>query len=251
MATITVSLICRNEARHLPRWLKSVKPFADQIVAVDSGSGDDTVSILRQAGAEVVFHEFTGYSDQRNFAATLCTGDWIFCLDGDEFVDADLARDAEQTESRPRAKRSRFPGAWARYTSLAAFCGTAAFFPEKKLRLHKRGQSLAGPATRCTSAWRWWESISNLDRRVHRTLLLRQRDRLHVSRMEHYAEMSARHLHLDRQAPPTASRPGATPGGISSTATCCGPDFWTATKAFWPPRWNRSTPWPNIPACAR
>ena len=65
MATITVALICRNEAHHLPRWLESVKPFADQIVAVDSGSSDDTVAILEDAGAVVAFHEFTGYSDQR------------------------------------------------------------------------------------------------------------------------------------------------------------------------------------------
>ena len=90
MQTLSTALICKNEARHLPRWLECVRPFSDQIVAVDSGSEDHTVAILEQGGAEVFRRPWQGFSRQRNFAAGKCRGDWVLFLDADEFVDRRL-----------------------------------------------------------------------------------------------------------------------------------------------------------------
>ena len=194
MATISVCLICCNEAHHLPRWLEAVKPFADQIVAVDSGSSDDTMSILEQAGAKVRFHEFTGYSDQRNFAATLCTGDWIFCLDGDEFVDAGLADELNRMKNGPEPKESAF-----RVLGRVHFFGRllrhGGFFPEKKLRLHKRGRAhwarnevherleVDGEIGKLEDGY--------IDHYSYDSVID------YIARMRLYSEMSARYLHME------------------------------------------------------
>jgi glycosyltransferase involved in cell wall biosynthesis len=37
---ITACVIVRDEAQNLPKWLDSVKIFADEIIVVDTGSAD-------------------------------------------------------------------------------------------------------------------------------------------------------------------------------------------------------------------
>lgn len=49
---VTVVILTLDEARHIERALRSVAPFADRCVVVDSGSTDDTVAIAREMGAD-------------------------------------------------------------------------------------------------------------------------------------------------------------------------------------------------------
>lgn len=50
---ITVIVSVKNEALNLPSCLEKLKRFA-QIIVVDSGSSDDTLSIAAAMGAEVL-----------------------------------------------------------------------------------------------------------------------------------------------------------------------------------------------------
>lgn len=140
MATISVALIFKNEASHLPAWLRSVEAFADEIVAVDCGSTDNGPELLRRAGAKVIGREWTGYGDQRNYAAGFCFGDWILCLDADELVEPGLAAALNQLKTAP-------PGPVAAYEleSKVFFFGRflrhGGFFPERKLRLHLKDRA--------------------------------------------------------------------------------------------------------------
>jgi tetratricopeptide (TPR) repeat protein len=84
-ATLSVCLITKDEEEALPRCLRSLKPVADQIVVVDTGSTDDTREIARSFGADV--HEFTWADDfaaARNAAVEHATCDWILIVDADE-----------------------------------------------------------------------------------------------------------------------------------------------------------------------
>jgi glycosyltransferase involved in cell wall biosynthesis len=108
MATLSVLLICLNEEANIQSWLDSVKPFADQIVAVDSGSTDGTVEMLEKAGALVKHRDWSGYSDQRNYAASLCTGDWVVILDADEWVDEELCDSLNKLKTRPDPTQNAF-----------------------------------------------------------------------------------------------------------------------------------------------
>ena len=87
---ITVCIITLNEEEALPRCLESVRRFADEIVIVDSGSSDRTEDIAREYGARFVFQEWLGYGKQKNFAFELATSNWIFSIDADEEVSAEL-----------------------------------------------------------------------------------------------------------------------------------------------------------------
>ncbi len=85
---ISVILSVKNEALNLPSCLDKLKRF-DQIIVVDSGSTDDTVSIAHNMGAEVLQFQWNGkFPKKRNWALQNATllHEWILFLDADEFV---------------------------------------------------------------------------------------------------------------------------------------------------------------------
>lgn len=84
---ISVVVLSHNEADNLPRCLQAVRDCFE-VVVVDDGSTDDSPQIASDCGARVVFHPFTSFADQRNWArdsAGLKNG-WILHLDADEVV---------------------------------------------------------------------------------------------------------------------------------------------------------------------
>src|SRR4029434_8633447 len=102
MNRLTVTIITLNEAAHIGAAIDSAS-WADEIVVVDSGSTDETVAIARSKGARVDARAWTGYVDQKNFAATLASHDWIFSLDADERVTPVLAAEVRSVlASEPR-----------------------------------------------------------------------------------------------------------------------------------------------------
>ena len=87
---LSVCMIVRNESHHLPKALASVKGFAAEIVVVDTGSTDDTVSIASAMGAKVLhFTWIDDFAAARNAALEAATQPWILSLDADQRLDSD------------------------------------------------------------------------------------------------------------------------------------------------------------------
>lgn len=89
MPTLTVCMIVKNEARTLARALRSVQLVADEIIVMDTGSTDETVSIA--TGFPKVRVEYHRWSDDfaaaRNAGLALASGDWVLVLDADEWLE--------------------------------------------------------------------------------------------------------------------------------------------------------------------
>ena len=82
---LSLCMIVRNESENLVRCLQSIKPFVDEMIVVDTGSVDNTISIAEQFGAEI--HKFVwleDFSAARNTALDAAKGKWILVLDADE-----------------------------------------------------------------------------------------------------------------------------------------------------------------------
>lgn len=87
-AKISLLLICRDEEEYIDRALKSVDSLFDEIIAVDTGSKDHTVDILKGAGAKIVFCPWNDdFSEVRNCGLTHATGDYVFWMDADEYIE--------------------------------------------------------------------------------------------------------------------------------------------------------------------
>ncbi|MEO0631963.1 MAG: glycosyltransferase, partial [Planctomycetota bacterium] len=85
---LSVAIVCKNNADTIGRTLDSVRHLDDsmEIVAVDSGSTDDTKPMLREAGARVIESDWLGFVKTKNKALAECTGEWVLALDSDESV---------------------------------------------------------------------------------------------------------------------------------------------------------------------
>lgn len=85
---ISACLIVKNEKDHIKAVLESLKGF-DEIVVVDTGSEDETVSLAREY-TDKVFTDYVwndDFAEARNHALAKCTGDWVLSIDGDEILD--------------------------------------------------------------------------------------------------------------------------------------------------------------------
>lgn len=90
---LSVAIVCKNNAATIGRTLDSVAGLATEIVAVDSGSTDETIAILESHQARVIRTEWRGHVATKQRALEACTQPWILSLDSDESLEPDL-RDA-------------------------------------------------------------------------------------------------------------------------------------------------------------
>ncbi len=85
---ISLCMIVKNEEEDLPRCLESVRGLVDEIVVLDTGSEDNTVSVAESLGAKVFHMPWPGnFSDARNESLKKAGGNWILYLDADETLD--------------------------------------------------------------------------------------------------------------------------------------------------------------------
>lgn len=93
--TLTIGILTLNEERRIANCINSAK-FADQIIVVDSGSKDNTREIALGLGAEVHnYPDWQGFAVQRNRLLQHVTGDYIFFLDADEEIPAELQKEIQ------------------------------------------------------------------------------------------------------------------------------------------------------------
>ncbi|MGH1579308.1 glycosyltransferase family 2 protein [Planktotalea sp.] len=141
-------ILTKNEERHITRALASVKEIADRCLVVDSGSCDHTVSLAKQAGADVLENPWINYATQFNWALDhLPKGtEWVLRLDADEIVTPELAREInDQLASFGEATTGVYVS--RRMTFLGRAIRWGGVFPIRVLRLFRAGQG------RCENRW--------------------------------------------------------------------------------------------------
>jgi len=136
MNRISFTLITLDEERNLPRALASIRDVADEIVVVDAGSRDQTCRVAHAQGARLIERPWTDYSEQKNFAASQASHDWIFSLDADEELSPELKDSVAIWKSRPpeavayrMRRKARYLGGWIHHSG---------WYPDPKSRLYRR-----------------------------------------------------------------------------------------------------------------
>ena len=85
--TLSVCLIVRDEQDVIGRCLNCALKFADEIVVVDTGSVDETVSEVKKFTQNVYFFKWCDdFSAARNFAFEKATSELVMWLDADDVI---------------------------------------------------------------------------------------------------------------------------------------------------------------------
>jgi glycosyltransferase involved in cell wall biosynthesis len=132
---ISATIVTLNEEKNIGRAIESLL-CCDEIIVVDSGSTDRTVSIAQQRGARVTVREWPGYAQQKNFAASLASHDWVFSIDADEALGEELEAEIMALKEKPFAadaysmpRLAQYLGKWIRHSG---------WYPDRKIRLYDR-----------------------------------------------------------------------------------------------------------------
>ena len=134
---LSVVIITLNEEANILRCLNSVQDVADEIIVVDSGSTDGTEKICTDFGVRFVKQQWLGYSEQKNFANSLATNDWILSIDADEEISDELKH------SILKYKNNHIPHDMVfSMNRLTSYCGHwihhCGWYPDRKIRIWNR-----------------------------------------------------------------------------------------------------------------
>lgn len=135
MPPISAVIITYNEEKNIERCILSLQKVADEIVVVDSYSEDMTERISVRLGVKFYTHPFDGYKEQKNYAVSLASHEWILSLDADEALSEELE------ESILKEKSSLSYDGYI-FNRLNRYCGTwikhSNWYPDRKLRLFRK-----------------------------------------------------------------------------------------------------------------
>ncbi len=139
---LSVLVPTRNEGTNIRACLDSVR-WAEEVVVVDSGSADQTVSIARSIADRVLDHEYVNSAAQKNWALPQLRHRWVLIVDADERVTPALRAEIEQVLADPR----RADGYWIRRANhfLGRPIDTAGWQRDKVLRLFDRTKGAYEP----------------------------------------------------------------------------------------------------------
>lgn len=139
MNSITGIIITLNEENNIADCITSLRQVCNEIVVVDSGSSDHTVTIAEEMGAVIMIQPYLGDGFQKNVGLPKAGNDWILSLDADERLtdemvsairELDLEKATVDAFAFPR--RNYVGSRWIRH------CG---WYPDVCVRLFHRGRT--------------------------------------------------------------------------------------------------------------
>ncbi|MCD5397812.1 glycosyltransferase family 2 protein [candidate division NPL-UPA2 bacterium] len=136
---ISVCIITKNEEKNIRKCLESVK-WADEIVVIDSFSTDRTVEICQDYTDKAFPHKYEGQVEQKNFAVSQATNDWILALDADEQLSAELAEEIKKELEENRGQWSGYYFSRSTYY-LGKWIRHGGWYPDYNLRLFNKNKA--------------------------------------------------------------------------------------------------------------
>jgi glycosyltransferase involved in cell wall biosynthesis len=106
MSTKLTALIpCKNERVNIRACIESVRPIADEILIADSGSTDETLSIVRRMpDCRIIERNYVNSADFKNWAIPQASHPWVLIVDADERVTPALAEEVRRVLASPDEK---------------------------------------------------------------------------------------------------------------------------------------------------
>lgn len=87
---LSVYILTCNSPKYLARILQQLTKVADEILIIDSGSTDNTLQIAESFSCKIIQQHLHTFREQRAFALSQCTHNWVLSFDSDEIPSNEL-----------------------------------------------------------------------------------------------------------------------------------------------------------------
>ena len=139
---VSAIVVFFNEEENIGACLESLA-WCDEIVVVDSFSTDRTVEICRRYTDRVIQRTWAGYRDQKAFAHSQATKEWVLLVDSDERVTPELREEIGQALAQDDNEYSGF--ALPRLVFyLNRWWRRGGWYPDYDVRLFRRERATWG-----------------------------------------------------------------------------------------------------------
>jgi glycosyltransferase involved in cell wall biosynthesis len=176
-AAVSAIVVCFNEEENIGACLESLR-WCDEVVVVDSYSTDRTVEICRRYTDRIIQRPWAGYREQKAFAHSQATKDWVLLVDSDERVTPELRDEIRQALSQNSSGCAGFS-----VPRLVFYLGRwwwrGGWYPDYDIRLFRRDRatwagsdphekiSVDGPVHRLQNPLHHF-SYRNIEDHIHR-----------------------------------------------------------------------------------
>jgi glycosyltransferase involved in cell wall biosynthesis len=133
---ITALIHTYNEEKNIDRCLSSLA-FADEIVIIDMGSSDNTLSYAQKYKPKIYNHPYMGFVEPaRNFGISKANGDWILIVDADEEIPLKLSKILREKSRKSEydfyriSRKNMLFGKWIKHTG---------WWPDYQIRFFRKG----------------------------------------------------------------------------------------------------------------
>jgi glycosyltransferase involved in cell wall biosynthesis len=147
---VSVLILTLNEEDNIGPCLDSVA-WSDDVVVLDSGSRDKTISLAKKRGVRVAYRAFDSFAGQQNWAVehVRFKNPWVFYLDADERITPELRNELVKVAGDPSVTETAFFcgrknylwGRWLKHSFPTGYI--LRFFRPEKVRFKQVGH---GPA---------------------------------------------------------------------------------------------------------
>jgi len=104
---ISACVIVRDEEKNINKWLENSAIYADEQIVVDTGSIDNTISIVEKSSAKLYHYQWNdNFAEAKNFALSKASGDWIVFLDADEYFNKETVHKVRKVIMREHNKKN-------------------------------------------------------------------------------------------------------------------------------------------------
>lgn len=136
---LSIALAVFNEAKNISKCLTAIFNIADEIVIVDGGSTDGTLTEVEKFGARIINTDNPPiFHINKQKALDACTSDWILQLDADEIIPEDLKKEILSTINHEQTTINGYYIARRNYF-WGHFMRKGGQYPDAVIRLVRRG----------------------------------------------------------------------------------------------------------------
>jgi len=140
---LSIVYITLNAERYLKESLNAAQHLTSDILVVDSGSTDATLSICTELAVKTIHNDWLGFAAQKQYAIDHANNDWVLFLDADEVLSDEAIQEITHLFQSPLTatayslpRQNWFQGKWIQHGS---------WWPDKVTRLVNRDKGNIKP----------------------------------------------------------------------------------------------------------